>query len=165
MSVASETQTSARDLRAKYLNGETTTCEVALAHLQRIKEVEPRTHAFLTVLDEEDVVAQAQVADQRLENGTASALTGVPFLIKDNISTEGVRTTAASRILDGYVPPFDATVVSRLKEAGAIILGKGNLDEFAMGSSNENSAFTLPSSTLGGKIAYQAVRVEVPRQP
>ena len=166
MSVASETQTSARDLRAKYLNGETTPREVALAHLQRIEKVEARTHAFLTILDEEDVVVQAQAADQRLKNGTASALTGIPFLIKDNISTEGVRTTAASRILDNYVPPFDATVVSRLKDAGAIILGKGNLDEFAMGSSNENSAFTpvvnpwgenrVPGGSSGGAAAAVA---------
>ena len=166
MSTVSETQTSARDLRAKYESGETTAREVALAHLQRIEQVEPLTNAFLTVLDEEAVITQAQSADERLENGTASALTGVPFLIKDNISTEGVRTTAASRILDGYVPPFDATVVSRLKEAGAIILGKGNLDEFAMGSSNENSAFTpvvnpwgknrVPGGSSGGAAAAVA---------
>lgn len=166
MSVASETQASARDLRAKYLNGETTAHEVALAYLKRIEEVEPSTHAFLTVLDEEDVIAQAQAAEQRLENGTASALTGVPFLIKDNISTEGIQTTAASRILDGYVPPFDATVVSRLKDVGAIILGKGNLDEFAMGSSNENSAFEpvvnpwgenrVPGGSSGGAAAAVA---------
>lgn len=132
---------SARELRAKLDSGETTSRELALSHLQRINEVEKHTNAFLTVLDENDVIAQAEVADNLIQNGNAAPLTGIPFLIKDNISTRGIQTTAASRILEGYVPPFDATVVSRLKDAGAILLGKGNLDEFAMGSSNENSAF------------------------
>ena len=166
MSTVPETQISARDLRAKYESGETTAREVALAHLKRIAEVEPLTNAFLTVLGESEVVAQAQKADEHLKNGNATPLTGIPFLIKDNISTEGIRTTAASRILDGYIPPFDATVVSRLKDAGAIILGKGNLDEFAMGSSNENSAFEpvvnpwgknrVPGGSSGGAAAAVA---------
>ncbi len=136
-----ETHASAREMRAKLDSGETTAREIALTHLQRIQEVEKHTNAFLTVLGEEDVIAQADAANALIQSGNASALTGIPFLIKDNISTNGIRTTAASKILDGYVPPFDATVVNRLKEAGSIILGKGNLDEFAMGSSNENSAF------------------------
>lgn len=136
-----ETHASAREMRAKLDSGETTAREIALTHLQRIQEVEKHTNAFLTVLGEEDVIAQADAANALIQSGNASALTGIPFLIKDNISTNGIRTTAASKILDGYTPPFDATVVDRLKEAGSIILGKGNLDEFAMGSSNENSAF------------------------
>ena len=144
-----ETHASAREMRAKYESGETTVRETAFAHLQRIKVVDKHTHAFLTVLDEDHIIAQADAADEMLQTGEASALTGIPFLIKDNISTDGIRTTAASKILDGYVPPFDATVVSRLKDAGAIILGKGNLDEFAMGSSNENSAFGAGHQPLG----------------
>ncbi len=158
---------SARELRAKLDSGETTSREVALGHLQRINEVEKHTNAYLTVLDEDDVVAQAEVADNLIQNGNAVPLTGIPFLIKDNISTRGIQTTAASRILEGYVPPFDATVVSRLKDAGAVLLGKGNLDEFAMGSSNENSAFgsvinpwgdnRVPGGSSGGAASAVAV--------
>ena len=161
-----ETHASAREMRAKLDSGETTAREIALAHLQRIQEVEKQTNAFLTVLGEEDVVTQADDADALIQSGNASALTGIPFLIKDNISTNGIRTTAASKILDGYIPPFDATVVDRLKDAGAIILGKGNLDEFAMGSSNENSAFgavvnpwgknRVPGGSSGGAAAAVA---------
>ena len=161
-----ETHASAREMRAKYESGETTVRETAFAHLQRIKVVDKHTHAFLTVLDEDQIIAQADAADEMIKSGEASALTGIPFLIKDNISTDGIRTTAASKILDGYVPPFDATVVSRLKDAGAIILGKGNLDEFAMGSSNENSAFgpvinpwgnnRVPGGSSGGAAAAVA---------
>ncbi len=161
-----ETHASAREMRAKLDSGETTAHEIALAHLQRIQKVENQTNAFLTVLGEEDVVTQADDADALIQSGNASALTGIPFLIKDNISTNGIRTTAASKILDGYIPPFDATVVDRLKDAGAIILGKGNLDEFAMGSSNENSAFgavvnpwgknRVPGGSSGGAAAAVA---------
>ena len=157
---------SAGELRSKYANNEASARDVAIAILQRIRDIDGATNAYLTVLDEDDVVAQADAADERINNRTATALTGIPFLIKDNISTNGVRTTAGSRILDGYVPPFDATVVSRLKDAGSIILGKGNLDEFAMGSSNENSAFgpvinpwgenRVPGGSSGGAAAAVA---------
>ena len=157
---------SAGELRSKYANNEASARDVAIAILQRIRDIDGATNAYLTVLDEDDVVAQADAADERINNRTATALTGIPFLIKDNISTDGVRTTAGSRILDGYVPPFDATVVSRLKDAGSIILGKGNLDEFAMGSSNENSAFgpvinpwgenRVPGGSSGGAAAAVA---------
>ena len=135
------TYMSARELRAAYEIGETSVREVVAAHVGRIRDVDGEINAYLSVLDEEDLFAQSDAADAHIRDGNASPVTGVPFLIKDNISTTGVRTTAGSRILDGYTPPFDATVVSRLKSAGAIVLGKGNLDEFAMGSSNENSAF------------------------
>ena len=157
---------SAGELRSKYANNEASARDVAIAILQRIRDIDGATNAYLTVLDEDDVVAQADAADERINNRTATALTGIPFLIKDNISTNGVRTTAGSRILDGYVPPFDATVVSRLKDASSIILGKGNLDEFAMGSSNENSAFgpvinpwgenRVPGGSSGGAAAAVA---------
>ena len=161
-----ETHASAREMRAKYESGQATARDTALTHLERIQKVDKHTHAFLTVLDENQIVAQADAADEMIRTGQASAMTGIPFLIKDNISTDGVRTTAASKILGGYVPPFDATVVSRLKKAGAIILGKGNLDEFAMGSSNENSAFgavinpwgndRVPGGSSGGAAAAVA---------
>ena len=95
---------SAGELRSKYANNEASARDVAIAILQRIRDIDWAMNAYLTVLDEDDVVAQADAADERINNGTATALTGVPFLIKDNISTDGVRTTAGSRILDGYVP-------------------------------------------------------------
>lgn len=158
--------TSARELQTAFRAGDSTARQVAQAHLERIKEIDGLTNAYLTVLDEDDVLSQADAADDRIQNGNASPLTGVPFLIKDNISTDGVRTTAGSRILDGYIPPFDATVVARLKNAGAVVLGKGNLDEFAMGSSNENSAFgpvinpwgknRVPGGSSGGAAAAVA---------
>ena len=158
--------TSARDLQSAYRSGDSTARRVAQAHLERIKEFDGLTNAYLTVLDDHDVLSQADAADERIQNGDASPLTGIPLLIKDNISTDGVRTTAGSRILDGYIPPFDATVVTRLKDAGAVLLGKGNLDEFAMGSSNENSAFgpvinpwgknRVPGGSSGGAAAAVA---------
>ena len=106
---------SARELQSEYRSGNVTARDVAQAHLGRIRKIDELTNAYLTVLDEDDVLSQAESADDRIRSGDASPLTGIPFLIKDNISTEGVRTTAGSRILDGYVPPFDATVVTRLE--------------------------------------------------
>ncbi len=157
---------SARDLQSAFRAGNLSAREVAQAHLARINETDGLTNAYLTVLDEDDVLSQADAADDLIQNGSASPVTGVPFLIKDNISTDGVRTTAGSHILDGYIPPFDATVVARLKDAGAVVLGKGNLDEFAMGSSNENSAFgpvinpwgnnRVPGGSSGGAAAAVA---------
>ena len=157
---------SARELQSALRAGDSTARQVAKAHLGRIKHVDAQTNAYLTVLDEDDVLSQADAADDLIQNGNASPLTGIPFLIKDNISTDGIRTTAGSHILDGYIPPFDATVVARLKTAGAVLLGKGNLDEFAMGSSNENSAFgpvvnpwgnnRVPGGSSGGAAAAVA---------
>jgi aspartyl-tRNA(Asn)/glutamyl-tRNA(Gln) amidotransferase subunit A len=108
--------------------------------LDRIAAVDRKLNAFITVCEKE-AVAQADAADRRLATGSAPALCGIPLGIKDIYATTGVRTTCASRILENFVPPFDATVIERLRVDGAVFVGKTNMDEFAMGSSTENSAF------------------------
>lgn len=139
--------------------------EVTKAALDRIDEAS-ELNAVLTV-DREGALAAAAAADEKLSRGeNAGRLGGVPVLVKDNISTRGVRTTCASKFIENYMPPFDATVVKKLKEAGAVILGKTNMDEFAMGSSNENSAFgfvrnavdstRVPGGSSGGSASAVA---------
>jgi len=114
--------------------------EVTEQLLDRISALDQKVHAYITV-DEAGARAQARAAEARLARGEAASLTGVPLAIKDVLVTEGLRTTCASHILENYIPPYDATVCARLREQGAVILGKVNMDEFAMGSSTENSAF------------------------
>ena len=134
--------------------------EVASAFLDR----EDALGAYLAV-DRARCLAEAEAAQARLDAGEGGPLTGVPVAVKDNLSTDGIETTCASKILKGYVPPFDATVVARLKAQGMPILGKTNLDEFAMGSSTETSAYkkTLnpwdPTRTPGGSSGGSAAAV------
>lgn len=141
---------------------EFTSVELTEMYLNRIKAVEPKVHAFVTV-SEEDALKQAKDADKKRAEGHDAPLLGVPISIKDNFSTKGIRTTASSKVLDEYIPPFDATVVSKLKDAGMVMLGKTNMDAWAHGSSTETSDYGasrnpwniehLPGGSSGGAAA------------
>ena len=139
--------------------------ELTESVLDRVDAVEPRVNAYITRTDE---VAreQAREADARFAAGTATPLTGIPFAVKDLIVTKGVRTTAGSRMLADFIPPYDSHVYEQLKRAGAVMVGKANMDEFAMGSSTEHSAFgptgnpwdtaRVPGGSSGGSAAAVA---------
>jgi aspartyl-tRNA(Asn)/glutamyl-tRNA(Gln) amidotransferase subunit A len=123
-------------LKAKKLSS----VELTKACLKRITEAEPRLKALVTIT-EELALKQAKKADQLIASGNINPLTGIPVVIKDVICTKGVRTTCSSRMLENFIPPYDATVVEKLNSHNAVIIGKANMDEFAMGSSTEHSAF------------------------
>ncbi len=113
--------------------------ELTKASLERIRQAEPKVHALVTITDEL-ALKQAQKADELIATGNISPLTGIPAVIKDNMCTKGIRTTCSSKMLENFVPPYDATVVEKLNNCGVVIVGKSNMDEFAMGSSTEHSA-------------------------
>ncbi len=156
------------ELRAALRRGEVSSVAVTEAMLERIAEHDNDIQSYITISDEL-ALEQAAEADVRLAAGETTPLLGVPVAVKDIISTCGVETTAGSKILEGFIPPYDAFVVSQLKQAGAVILGKTNTDEFAMGSSTENSAYftthnpwdltRVPGGSSGGSAAAVAARL------
>ena len=154
----------ARAIRDGIARREYSATEMCRSFLDRIERHDPSLRAFITV-DAERALARAAAIDRRPAGDAPLPLAGVPVALKDNLCTSGLRTTAGSRILDRFVPPYDATVVARLEAAGAIVIGKTNCDEFAMGSSTEHSAFGpsrnpwAADRTPGGSSGGSAVAV------
>jgi len=144
---------------------ELSSLELTQAVLDHIREVEGKVRAFVTIT-EDLALQQAKAADQRIRKRETAPLAGIPALIKDNICTKGVRTTCGSRMLENFIPPYDATVMEKLKACGIVMVGKANMDEFAMGSSTEHSAFSpthnpwdlsrVPGGSSGGSAAAVA---------
>lgn len=172
---------SAQQIARLVNRGEMSPTEIVEDYLKKIAETEPEYHAYITVMKEDAMRQAAEVAD-RLVNGdcecgaggggrTVLPLAGVPVAVKDNICTKGMQTTCGSKILAGFVPPYDATVIAKLREAGAIIIGKTNMDEFAMGSSTENSGYFTsrnpydPTRVPGGSSGGSAVAVRCGSAP
>jgi aspartyl-tRNA(Asn)/glutamyl-tRNA(Gln) amidotransferase subunit A len=151
--------------REQLKSGAISALELTRAFLDRISHLNPRLNAFITV-DAESALAMARAADLRIAQGEDTPLLGVPIAIKDLLTTRGLRTTGGSRILEPYVPTWDATVIARLRALGAVFVGKTNCDEFGMGSSNENSAYgparnpwdesRVPGGSSGGSAAAVA---------
>jgi aspartyl-tRNA(Asn)/glutamyl-tRNA(Gln) amidotransferase subunit A len=143
--------------------------EIVKFYIKKIKKEDGDINAFLTICEEKALI-EAKIVDEKIANGEkVGLLAGVPIAIKDNICTDGIRTTCASKMLEDFIPPYNATVIEKLKAADAIIIGKTNMDEFAMGSSTENSAFKVtknphdlervPGGSSGGSAAAVGARL------
>ena len=153
------------EARKKLDKKEISSFELTEAIFNRIKKIESKVDAYITICHEE-AMAAARAADERIGSGEKGGLLGIPVSVKDLICTKGVKTTCASKMLENFIPPYDASVVEAIKKSGAVITGKVNMDEFAMGSSNENSAFKItknpwdleriPGGSSGGSAASVA---------
>ncbi|WP_319462136.1 Asp-tRNA(Asn)/Glu-tRNA(Gln) amidotransferase subunit GatA [Micromonospora sp. RTP1Z1] len=160
------TRMTATEIAGLVAGGETSAVEVTRAHLDRIAAVDDRVHAFLHVDSEGALAAAAKVDERRAAGEELGPLAGVPVAVKDVLTTKGVPTTVGSKILEGWRPPYDSTIVQRLRDAGTVMLGKTNMDEFAMGSSTEYSAYgpthnpwdldRIPGGSGGGSAAALA---------
>ena len=155
-------QLTIHELQERLSEGTLTSVEITKSVFRRIASVEDRVHAYITLM-EDYAIEQARAADMRIQGGTGGVLTGIPIALKDVLCTEGIRTTCGSRMLENFVPPYDATVIRKLRDDGAVFLGKTNMDEFAMGSSTETSYFgvtrnpwnleCIPGGSSGGSAA------------
>jgi len=156
------------ELAACLRRGKLTSTDLTRHYLARIERLDPRLNSYISV-DAEGALAAADRADARLGRGEGGPLTGIPIAHKDIFCTKGIRTSCGSRMLDSFVAPYDATVVERLEQAGTVMLGKTNMDEFAMGSSNETSFYgpvrnpwdvqRVPGGSSGGSAAAVAARL------
>ena len=153
------------ELQDKLRAGETTAAEINASVFSRIDAVDPNLHAYILLMREQ-AAAEAERADAEIRRGKIKPLTGIPIALKDICCTWGIRTTCGSRMLENFIPPYDATVVEKLRTAGAVFIGKTNMDEFAMGSSTETSYFgitrnpwdpdRIPGGSSGGSAAAVA---------
>ena len=158
-------QLTIHELQEKIKEGKTSAVQIAESVFKRIDAVEERVHAYIRLMKNE-AMAAAQKADKDVKKGNIKALTGIPIALKDIVCTKGIATTCGSHILHNFVPPYDATVVEKLRDAGAVFVGKANMDEFAMGSSTETSYFgptrnpwdleRIPGGSSGGSAAAVA---------
>jgi len=156
------------ELSAMLQSGEVSSVELTRFFLDRIKSCDQKLNSFIT-LCEDDALAQAAESDEKLKAGNAPALTGVPIAHKDIFCTKGVKTSCGSKMLDNFISPYDATVVTNMRNAGVVMLGKTNMDEFAMGSSNETSFYgavknpwnlnAVPGGSSGGSAAAVSARI------